>query len=494
MVVSGTVTNGGTLFASGSGSLVEIASGAVVNGGIAEVGNGIVEIKSGSNESVDFLANGSGGLQLDGTGAAYTGKVTGFGGTGGANISQYIDFSQIGSAGATFSYTSANAADTSGTLTVTSGGISASVVLVGHYTSANFQTHSGAGGSLEITDPITIFTTPLTVKGGATSGAITGDMIAENIVTVSSGGTLAAENDNNLVVFGTLTNGGLAEALSGGDINLLGAIANTGQFEALSGGAVTAQGAVTNAANGLIEEDAADLAIEGNVSNAGQIGTVNDGLLSMEQSVSNTGTISAAGDGLMTLGGFRPASDNITNKDMISATAESTVVMGVGGFIVNSGEIQATSDAVVSMTTGSGLINWGAIVTTGDAATVVQGGGAVTNLGAISADGAGFVELAPSVINFGTILASGASGGATTATVLMGNVTNGGILEVAGNGVISATGTVSGGAAVFDGRLVGSGAGHHQRPHLGQHHRSRSRWARLPRTSAFSQVPRASWC
>ena len=94
VLVSGTVTNGGTLFASGSGSLVEIASGAVVNGGIAEVGNGIVEIKSGSNESVDFLANGSGGLQLDGTGAAYTGKVTGFGGTSGANVAQYIDFSK----------------------------------------------------------------------------------------------------------------------------------------------------------------------------------------------------------------------------------------------------------------------------------------------------------------------------------------------------------------------------------------------------------------
>ena len=33
-IISGTVVNSGTLFASGSGSLLEIASGAVVSGGV----------------------------------------------------------------------------------------------------------------------------------------------------------------------------------------------------------------------------------------------------------------------------------------------------------------------------------------------------------------------------------------------------------------------------------------------------------------------------
>ena len=51
-IVGGTIVNDGTLYAVGSGSLVEIISGAVVNGGIAEVGNGVVDIQGASSESV----------------------------------------------------------------------------------------------------------------------------------------------------------------------------------------------------------------------------------------------------------------------------------------------------------------------------------------------------------------------------------------------------------------------------------------------------------
>jgi hypothetical protein len=63
-IVSGTVTNGGTLFASATGDLIEIASGAVVNGGVALIGDGIVEFAGSSGESVRFLSNGSGGLKI----------------------------------------------------------------------------------------------------------------------------------------------------------------------------------------------------------------------------------------------------------------------------------------------------------------------------------------------------------------------------------------------------------------------------------------------
>jgi hypothetical protein len=53
--VSGITANSGTLYASGSGSAIEIASGAVVNGGTTEVGDGTVEI---AEENVSFLSNG----------------------------------------------------------------------------------------------------------------------------------------------------------------------------------------------------------------------------------------------------------------------------------------------------------------------------------------------------------------------------------------------------------------------------------------------------
>jgi autotransporter passenger strand-loop-strand repeat protein len=111
--------SGGALFASGVNSLIDIVG--VVNGGVALIGDGIVEIAGSSGENVRFLSNGSGGLELDRVGSAYKGKVSGFGDSGHSNHDQFIDFTAIGS-GASVSYTSA-ASHTSGTLIVTSGGI-----------------------------------------------------------------------------------------------------------------------------------------------------------------------------------------------------------------------------------------------------------------------------------------------------------------------------------------------------------------------------------
>ena len=148
-IVSGTVTNSGTLFASGAHSLIDIVGGAIVTGGgIARIGNGIIDIESaGDNQNVVFQSGGSGGLEIGVLGSGYTGTVSGFG----QNTHQFIDFTAIGSASATFSYTSTSAK--SGVLTVVSGGTSASTHLSGHYTSANFHITAGVGGSVEIVDP-----------------------------------------------------------------------------------------------------------------------------------------------------------------------------------------------------------------------------------------------------------------------------------------------------------------------------------------------------
>jgi hypothetical protein len=157
-IVSGTVTNAGTLFASGTGTLVEIASGAVVNGGVALIGDGIVDIAGSSGESVRFLSDGSGGLQIADTvghTSAFSGRVSGFGGSGHSNHLQFIDLVSVTSAGViNSSYVSANAGNTSGTLFISSGGtMVAAIKTVGSYSVGEFHITSGAGGTVAITDP-----------------------------------------------------------------------------------------------------------------------------------------------------------------------------------------------------------------------------------------------------------------------------------------------------------------------------------------------------
>ena len=82
----------------GPAALVEIASGAVVNGGLALVGDGIVDIAGSSGESVKFLSTWQrrARTRRRGPTAPISGKVSGFGGSGHSNHDQFIDFAAIG--------------------------------------------------------------------------------------------------------------------------------------------------------------------------------------------------------------------------------------------------------------------------------------------------------------------------------------------------------------------------------------------------------------
>jgi hypothetical protein len=182
-IVSGTVTNSGTLYASGAGSLLDIAG--VVNGGTAEVGNGVVQIAGASSEAVSFLSNGSGGLLLNNA-SAFTGKISGFGvgATLHSDQTEYVDLAAI-------IYSASNVSETysgntaSGVLKVMSGAtVVASLAMVGSYSSSNFTLSAGAGGSgTIITDP----------SGSLHSAnlALLGNYIAGSLVTAAGqGGTM----------------------------------------------------------------------------------------------------------------------------------------------------------------------------------------------------------------------------------------------------------------------------------------------------------------
>ncbi len=180
------INNSGTLFASGSGSTLDIG---VVNGGVVEVGDGIADIQGSSSETVTFQSGGSGGLQLDSV-AAYTGAVSGFG----QNTHQFIDLSQIKSSGSvSLTYSPSSSHPTSsGVLTVSSGGkVVASIDLVGQYVTSNFLISSGTNGSVKIVDP------PV-VAGGVQSANVVllANYIATSFVT-AAGGHGAVVTDNS---------------------------------------------------------------------------------------------------------------------------------------------------------------------------------------------------------------------------------------------------------------------------------------------------------
>ena len=182
VIVSGTVTNSGTLFASGAKSTIAIIG--VVKGGTAEVGDGVVDITKASSEAVTFRSGGTGGLVLDDA-IAYTGKLSGFG--AGGNASQFIDLTDVNIWSLhPLSYTPANAANTSGTLTVTDGTRSAHIKFVGTYTSASFTAVNDGTGGVKITDPPVIDQHP-----GNAAATIASDTVLEGKVPYSGQATFA---------------------------------------------------------------------------------------------------------------------------------------------------------------------------------------------------------------------------------------------------------------------------------------------------------------
>jgi autotransporter passenger strand-loop-strand repeat protein len=146
-----TVSSGGFLYDAGTasgttldGGNLEVFSGGAING--ATISGGLLELQSGGtagNSSITFTGGGT--LKLDATGA-FGFLVAGFA------VPDVIDLSDINFASAAKEYVG-NAS--SGTLTVSDGTHSASVLLLGNYSLASFNlgAESGGGTGTVVTDP-----------------------------------------------------------------------------------------------------------------------------------------------------------------------------------------------------------------------------------------------------------------------------------------------------------------------------------------------------
>jgi autotransporter passenger strand-loop-strand repeat protein len=213
VIISGTVNNSGTMAADKANSLLEIASGASVTG-VVEVGNGIVDIVASGGEAISFLSNGIGGLEIaDKAGAtsAYSGTISGFGGLAHSNKFQYIDLTSV-------SYVAGTITDSysAGVLTVSSAGTTvATIDIAGSYVTSNFHVGSGAGGTVEITDPASV----ATVSSGGIAG---GKTIEGGTLEITSGGSAGgrvtfAANSGTLLLDHSTTFSGTVAGMTGQD-------------------------------------------------------------------------------------------------------------------------------------------------------------------------------------------------------------------------------------------------------------------------------------
>jgi autotransporter passenger strand-loop-strand repeat protein len=162
LVVGGSAFNdfvfsGGTELVSAGG----IASGSQVGvGGVQFVQNGaqafadaidggLVDVQAGGLAFVNFTSNG-GILQLDAS-QIFSGTIGGFASPAGVN--EAIDLRDIAFTSATTANFTEAANNSSGTLTVTDGTHTATLTLLGQYSTANFTLSSDGHGGTLITDP-----------------------------------------------------------------------------------------------------------------------------------------------------------------------------------------------------------------------------------------------------------------------------------------------------------------------------------------------------
>jgi hypothetical protein len=204
LALSGTVTNSGTLIADSAGSMIVISG--VVSGGTVEINDGIVDITKSSSEDVVFTATGSGGLELAAAGF-YTGTVSGFGGGGHTNSSQFIDLTAV--------KFNANVHDSfsGGVLTITSGTKTvATIDMSGSYVTSNFHLRAGKTGiGTVITDPAVG-----EQQSGNTAAVIGGGTVLDLPNIAFGAQTTLAYADNSADTGGTMavTNGPHATAIA----------------------------------------------------------------------------------------------------------------------------------------------------------------------------------------------------------------------------------------------------------------------------------------
>ena len=374
LVDGGTVTNLGTISATGtSGAAVNINSGAgAVFNGSATATQAL--ITAGTGNQVGVSINGAAGTLVNfGTIAA-----TGTSGSGvnfnGATLATLTNYGLIQAAGA-----------------------SSSAVVLGNGTVRNLGTIiDNAGGTLANDFGINIVNgggaTILNGATGATSALIEGYHIG-----VLAGGTSGV--GSTVVNFGTVASTQAAFVTSGTNTNLIGVAV---QLTA-HGGSVANYGRITS------NEQA--ISFNGGPGTLTNLGTIVAGGVVQGSTQQFSGVVMSAG------GSVSNGASGSTSASIFDAANTAVVINGAPGSVTNFGTISTTTTTASAIyLQRSGLITNGAA---GSTSALIEGRGGISfSKATATLSGVG------TVVNFGSIIATGVSGGSGVYLGQGGIVTN----------------------------------------------------------------------
>ncbi len=354
---------------------------------------------------------------------------------------------------------------TTRTLTINSGG---SITRTGAGSTTFFENVTLAGGSLTVNGGTLFASGALTNQSGGTI-SVTGSGSILNVTTLSNSGTLSASDSGQLRLTGnvttanlgspgniTITNGGVIELASGSVLtntaaNLAAPTGGTYLFNGIIIGGTIDANTLTQS-NGTLD----GAVISGNVSVA------SGKSLTLKNGGGWTGTATIGTDG-QNNGFLLLASDlSLSSGLVFTGTGTQLTHSNTTHTLTTTGSITRTGAG--STTFFENIVNSGTLTVNGG---TLFASGAITNSGAISVTGNTSILNLTTLANSGTLNADNGGQLRLTGNVTTANlgapkdisITNGGVIELASNGILTNTSAnlaaPVGGTYLFNGTIIG---------------------------------------
>ncbi len=406
--LSGTVTNaGGTLLASGTGSILSVNNATVTGGTLNTSGGGAIQ---SLNSTIGGITN-TGTFQLpNNSTTTLAGNIKNTGS---------IQLNSIGNITALLIGAPSVTLSGSGTVTLSNSNANYIYGTAGSNTLVNQQTIQGAGniGNGQLT----------LVNSGVIDANVSNQLTINPNGGTTNTGTLEATAGGVLNIFNSVTNGGAT------------VLAGTASTVLLTGSTVTG-GTLSTIGTGTIQSFGSTL---NGVTNTGTLQVPNNNSATLTGTMANTGTIQlnsignvtflqASGAVTLTGGGTVVLSDNNSNyllgTTTDSLTNQNNTISGSGN--IGNNAMAFTNHGVVNATSGFG-----------NQLTIQTGAAGTVNTGMFEASSGGTLNIQNAVNNAGgTISALAGTGSASGGTVIFnGSTITGGTVQALGTGVNAGT-------------------------------------------------------